>query len=187
MTGVVAGSAIFTFETTRSAAGAANGSYSASDAARKLYFGTVGGKVFRLSDPDYGSASATPVEITPGAGFVSDISVNPEDEKEIMVTYSNYSVSSVRHTTDASAASPAWTEVEGPGASAVSLASVRSALVVRVGTQTIYPGWHLYRPLRDGCPERRNYDLGKSRKRYGHSRPERHRLCHGQFHTFASQ
>ncbi|MCX8209410.1 MAG: T9SS type A sorting domain-containing protein [Lewinella sp.] len=138
MTGVVAGSAISTFETTRSAAGAANGSYSASDAARKLYFGTVGGKVFRLSDPAYGSASAAPVEITPGAGFVSDISVNPEDDKEVMVTYSNYSVSSVWHTTDASVASPAWTEVEGPGASAVALASVRSALMVRVGTQTIY-------------------------------------------------
>lgn len=107
------------------------GNYTASDANRKLYFGTKNGDVFRLDDPAFATAGTTPVNIKPtgGSGFVSDIAVNPLDDKEILVTYSNYGVNSVYHTSDASVASPTWTNVEGATNTAVELASARSAMI----------------------------------------------------------
>jgi hypothetical protein len=110
-----------------------NADYSATDANRKLYIGTKNGNVFRLDDPAFAAAATAPVNIKPtgsSTGFVSDIAVNPMNDKEILVTYSNYGVSSVFHTTDASVASPVWTSIEGPTGSAVELASARSAMIV---------------------------------------------------------
>jgi hypothetical protein len=110
------------------------GNYSSSNVGRKLYIGTAGGKVFRLGDPAFVSAGTAPTDITPtgmsGGGYVSDIAVNPTDDKEILVTYSNYGVNSVWHTSDASVGSPTWTNVEGPAMSAVELASSRCAMIV---------------------------------------------------------
>ncbi len=122
------------------ASGFVSTDYTASDSNRKLYLGTANGLVFRLDDPAFAAASTTPVTITPAgsSGFVSDIAVNPEDDKEILVTYSNYGVNSVYHTADASVASPTWTNVEGPTNSAVQLASARSAMIVKTPTTTVY-------------------------------------------------
>ncbi|MFK7936462.1 MAG: T9SS type A sorting domain-containing protein, partial [Saprospiraceae bacterium] len=118
------------------------GAYFASDANRKLYFGTEDGKVYRLANPAFIAAGTAPTEITPtgmgGNGFVSDISVNPMDDKEILVTYSNYGVASVWHTSDASVASPTWTNVEGAAGTAVELASTRSAMIVKLPSTTVY-------------------------------------------------
>lgn len=117
------------------------GAYNASNANRKLYFGTENGKVYRLANPAYGAASTTPTEITPTGmtnNYVSDISVNPMNDKEILVTYSNYGVASVWHTTDASVASPTWTNVEGASGSTVEIASARSAMIVKLPSTTVY-------------------------------------------------
>ncbi|MEM7102372.1 MAG: T9SS type A sorting domain-containing protein [Bacteroidota bacterium] len=112
--------------------------YTASDVNRKLYIGTDAGRVFRLADPAFGSNAV--VEITPGGltGNVSDIAVNPYDDNEILITVSNYGVSSVWHTFDASVGSPTYTEVEGPDDSAVELASVRAGMITIAGSKTLY-------------------------------------------------
>lgn len=116
--------------------------YSASDTDRKLYIGTEGGKVFRLSDPAFTSASTVPMDITPtnmsGNGYVSDIAVNPLNDNEILVTYSNYGVNSVWHTSDASVANPVWTNVEGASGSSVELASARCALITKSDGSMVY-------------------------------------------------
>jgi hypothetical protein len=118
------------------------GDYSSSDADRILYIGTANGEVFRLNDPAFTSSGTAPVDITPTGmamgGNVSDIAVNPLNDKEILVTYSNYGVNSVWHTSDASVASPSWTNVEGPSGSAVELASSRCAMITLDNGNQIY-------------------------------------------------
>ncbi len=117
-----------------------NAAYSASNTNRKMYIGTNDGKLYRLEDPAFCAIASVPTLITPtgATGFVSDVAVNPYDDKEVMVTYSNYSAPSVWHTTDASVASPTWNNVEGPGGSAVELGSARSAMIVRAGSTPVY-------------------------------------------------
>lgn len=114
--------------------------YASTDVARKMYIGTADGKVYRLEDPAFGAVGNTPTLITPtgATGYVSDVTVNPYDDKEVMVTYSNYGTASVWHTTDATVAMPTWTNVEGPTGSAVELASARSALIVRANGSSLY-------------------------------------------------
>lgn len=117
-----------------------NTAYNASDANRKMYLGTKDGKVYRLADPAFCAVAATPVNITPAGatGYVSDIAVNPYDDKEILVTYSNYGVQSVWHTNDASVATPTWNGVEGAAGTAVQLASARAAMIVKAGNDKLY-------------------------------------------------
>ena len=114
--------------------------YSASNASRKAYFGTSGGKVFRLEDPAFCAVGTVPTDITPSgaAGYVSDVAVNPYDDKEVLVTYSNYDTESVWHTSDASVASPTWTNVEGASGSSVELASARSAMIMKANNALLY-------------------------------------------------
>lgn len=115
--------------------------YSATDANRKLYIGTSTGKVYRLNDPAFAAAATAAVDITPAgapAAIVSSIAVNPADDNEIMITYSNYAANSVYQTANANAATPTWTNVEGPAGSAVQLASARSSAIVKVLGVTQY-------------------------------------------------
>lgn len=116
------------------------GAYTASDTDRKLYFGTENGKIFRLSDPAFTAANTTPADITPSgaSGYVSDIAVNPVNDQEVLVTYSNYDTRSVWHTSDASVTSPTWTDIEGANGTAVEISSARSSLIVRHNNSTIY-------------------------------------------------
>jgi hypothetical protein len=118
-----------------------NSAYSASDSNRKLYIGTDAGKVYRTTDPAFAS-SLTLTDITPSnvanGSYVSDIAVNPYDDKELLVTLSNYGVSSIYHTTDATAGTVSWTEVEGTSSGAVAKSSVRSAMIAKSGQNTLY-------------------------------------------------
>ncbi|TAE46840.1 MAG: T9SS C-terminal target domain-containing protein [Bacteroidetes bacterium] len=121
----------------RAMAATRSSGYNASNAARKLYIGTSGGQLYRLNDPAYAAAATAPVNITPGtagAGVVSGISVNPNDDREILVTYSNYGINSVYHTTNADNAAPTWTNVEGN----ISLPSFRSCAIMIDGGTTYY-------------------------------------------------
>jgi hypothetical protein len=115
--------------------------YSATNASRKLYIGTETGKVYRLNDPAFVASGTAAVDITPAgapAAVVSSIAINPGDDNEIMITYSNYGVNSVYQTANANAATPTWTNVEGPAGSAVQLASARSSAIVKVAGITQY-------------------------------------------------
>ena len=115
--------------------------YSASNASRKLYIGTEDGDVFRLDDPAYTGAATAPVDITPAgassSSIVSGISVNPEDDNEVLVVYSNYGITNIFHTTDANAATPTWTAVEG-STTAVQLASIRSCAIINDPSGDLY-------------------------------------------------
>jgi len=99
-------------------------------AGSKLYIGTSDAKIYRLNNPRDVSAATSPVNITGGAmpigAVVSSIAVNPIDDKQIIVTFSNYGVSSIWFTSDASVAAPVWSAVEGN----ISLPSIRSSAIV---------------------------------------------------------
>ncbi len=95
-----------------------------------LYIGTTDGRVFRLNDPRNAGAGVSPVNITPSSpvmnGYVSDIAVNPNDDAEIMVTVSNYGVTSVFWTKTAKSANPTWYSAEGT----MPTPSFRSCMIV---------------------------------------------------------
>ncbi len=130
------GVSIRTIETTR-------GPYNAS---HSLFLGTSNGKVFRLDDPRNAPSNTSPVDITPpalesfrqdGRGVnISDIAVNPNNDNEIMVVVSNYSVTSSSNVTsndfniwwtnNAKNATPTWKKAEGN----LTLPSVRSCAIL---------------------------------------------------------
>lgn len=126
---VVAGNYISALATTR-------GTYSA--AASSLFMGTSNGKVFRLDDPTGVAAATTPVNITgasfPAAAYVSSIAVNPRNDDTVLVTFSNYGVTSVWWTGTANSATPTWTAVEG----ALTLPSYRTSAIAITATGVDY-------------------------------------------------
>ncbi|HVG41442.1 MAG TPA: T9SS type A sorting domain-containing protein, partial [Chitinophagaceae bacterium] len=101
------------------------GPYAASHA---LYIGTTGGKIFRLDNPRNMAATTAPVNITPTGltGNVQDITVNPNNDNEIMAVVSNYGVTSIWWTGNAKAAAPTWKNAEGN----LSLPSVRCCKII---------------------------------------------------------
>lgn len=111
-----------------------------------MYIGTTEGRVFRLDDPKNVAPATQPVEITPPAinsmlssadVNVGGIAVNPNNDNEIMVVYTNYQVTigantnrefNIWITNNAKSANPTWRLVEGN----LTLPSIRScAIVVR--------------------------------------------------------
>jgi photosystem II stability/assembly factor-like uncharacterized protein len=68
----------------------------------RLYYGTSLGKVYRLDNANAGNP--VPVEITgatfPENAFVAYIDIDPDNADHVMVTFSNYGVPSLFHTTD---------------------------------------------------------------------------------------
>ncbi|MFK7983671.1 MAG: 3-coathanger stack domain-containing protein, partial [Saprospiraceae bacterium] len=131
LTGMETGHNITTMGLTRGSG------YTASDANRKLYIGTDQGKVYRTVDPAFATSLAL-TDITPTGltGYVSDVSVNPNNDKELMVVLSNYGISNIYHTTDATASPVVWTQVEGAASGAVAKASIRSAMIADGGANT---------------------------------------------------
>ena len=85
-------------------------------ATASLFFGTDDGRVYRLNNPANVAPATAPVNIT-GAGFpfgwISSIAVNPRNDDTVLVTFSNYGISSAFWTGNANAATPTWLEVEG--------------------------------------------------------------------------
>ncbi len=120
-----------------SALATTRGAYSA--ATSSLFMGTSNGKVFRLDDPINAAAATSPVDLTTanpfGTGsYVSSISVNPRNDDTLMVTLSNYGVTSVFWTGNANAATPTWTAVEGN----LTLPSYRSSAIAITSTGVEY-------------------------------------------------
>ena len=115
--------------------------YTAINANRKLYIGTTTGKVYRLNDPAFASTAAvdiTPIAPIAASGVCSSIAVNPYDDNEIIITYANYGVRSVYQTSNANAAAPTWTVVEGPATGAVALGSARASIITKIGATKTY-------------------------------------------------
>ena len=103
-----------------------------------LLIGTSEGKIYRLTDPANTSPSTAPVDITPSgmsAGYlVKDISINPRNQDTVMAVVSNYNVSSIFWTGNATAANPTWQVIEGN----LSLPSVRACEIVAKNTGVEY-------------------------------------------------
>jgi hypothetical protein len=80
--------------------------------ANRVYYGTNLGKVFRLDNANAGNP--IPVEITginfPSNAFVACIDIDPDNADHVMVTFSNYGVQSLYHSTDGGSS---WTAVGG--------------------------------------------------------------------------
>ena len=95
-----------------------------------LYIGTTNGKIFRLIDPRNSTPGTPAVDITPASlpanSNVQDISVNPNDDNEIMAVVSNYGVVSIWWTNNAKASVPTWRNAEGN----LTLPSIRSCMIV---------------------------------------------------------
>jgi hypothetical protein len=93
-----------------------------------LYLGTTNGKLFRIDDPANVTSTYTPVNITPpgNTGNIQDISVNPNNDDEILVAVSNYGVVSMWWTSNAKSAAPTWKNAEGN----LTLPSARSCMII---------------------------------------------------------
>ncbi len=78
----------------------------------RLYYGTNLGKVYRLDNANTGNP--VPTEITgsgfPVNAFVADIDIDPDNADRLMVTFSNYGVQSLFHSSDGGTT---WTAVGG--------------------------------------------------------------------------
>lgn len=101
------------------------GSYAST---HSLFLGTTNGKVLRLDNPRTAAGGTPPVNITPPGltGNVQDISVNPNNDNEILVVVSNYNATSIWWTANAKSSAPAWRNAEGN----LSLPSIRSCAIV---------------------------------------------------------
>jgi len=103
-----------------------------------LLIGTDAGKIYRLTDPANIDPSTAPVDISPtgmtAGSLVKDISVNPRNHDTVLAVVSNYNVSSIFWTGNATAASPTWQVIEGN----LSLPSVRSCEIVAKTTGVEY-------------------------------------------------
>ncbi|MFI5133002.1 MAG: T9SS type A sorting domain-containing protein [Chitinophagales bacterium] len=99
-------------------------------ATHALFIGTTNGKIFRLDNPLTTAATSFPVDITPPTITVGSnvqwISVNPNDDNEIMAIVSNYAATSVWWTNNAKSATPTWRNGEGN----LTLPSFRSCMIV---------------------------------------------------------
>jgi hypothetical protein len=121
---------------------ASRGAYSTNTGApatlSRLYVGTDNGQLFRIDDPQNVSPTASPANITPtsmtGNGTLVAIAVDPSDSRKVMAVYSNYNINSVWYTSNASVASPTWTNVEGN----ISAFSFRSVAILYNGSATNY-------------------------------------------------
>ncbi|HYF30193.1 MAG TPA: hypothetical protein VD993_03640 [Chitinophagaceae bacterium] len=99
-------------------------------ATASLFLGTNEGRLYRLDDPANVAAATAPVNITGGTfpvgGNISSIAVNPRNDDTVLVTFSNYGVTSVFWTGNANSGAPTWLNVEGPS---LTLPSYRSSVI----------------------------------------------------------
>ena len=81
--------------------------------ANRIYVGTNAGNVLRVDNANTTTPTVTTL-LSAGAGrSISCIALDPANENHQLVTLSNYNVVSVFESTNANAASPTWTNVEG--------------------------------------------------------------------------
>jgi hypothetical protein len=98
------------------------------DEARRLYYGTANGGLYRVNNPHSTISGLPPIILpSPESGYVTSIAVDPHDDQTIMVAYSNYNVRSLWLSDDGG---QSWRDVEGNLGGADG-PSVRSVAVIR--------------------------------------------------------
>lgn len=80
--------------------------------ANRVYFGLSNGDVVMVNNADAGNVAMGKV-LRNGSGSVSCIAIDPANENHMLVTYSNYGITSVYESFNATATTPSWTAVEG--------------------------------------------------------------------------
>ncbi|MBW1297575.1 T9SS type A sorting domain-containing protein [Aquimarina litoralis] len=100
-----------------------------------LLIGSSTGTLLRLDDPQ-NTTSTTTVNITPpgATGAVSGIAVHPSDNDTVLLTYSNYGVTNIYLTNNATDDTPTWTVIERN----LDAFSIRSAAITEINNQTRY-------------------------------------------------
>lgn len=78
--------------------------------ANRVYFGLSNGRVVFVNGANTAAGTVAGTQIRAGTGSVSCVAVDPANENHILVTYSNYGVTSVWETTNLGTT---WTAVEG--------------------------------------------------------------------------
>jgi PKD repeat protein len=77
----------------------------------RVYFGTGSGRIAYVDNANTVTTSTAGVSMgTPSSNYVSCIAVDPTNENHVLVTYSNYGVTSVWETLNAGST---WTSIEG--------------------------------------------------------------------------
>lgn len=113
-----------------------------------LIIGGIAGNLYRLPDPKNATDLSNAVKISPtglatpnpdgsGGQYTSDIAIHPTNPDIAIVTYANYNVTNIFITTNLTAATPTWTEVERN----LNIHSIRSAAItVKDGNVRYYVG-----------------------------------------------
>ena len=102
----------------------------------KLYVGNSLGNIFRIDNPAFTDLSTNPKQIFTSAQFVTctGLSVNPNNDNELLAVFSNYGIVSIWHTLDAGSDVPTWTIVEGN----LDLPSIRTCEITIINGVTNY-------------------------------------------------
>ncbi len=105
-----------------------------------LLIGGDEGGIFRWDDPANEPNLTSAVNITPsgastsGGTIVSGLAIHPTNPDIALAVYANYGITNIFLTTNATDASPTWTEVERN----LNNHSIRSAAITTVGSEIIY-------------------------------------------------
>lgn len=98
-----------------------------SQANATLFIGTMHGTLARLTNSETCAPATVPTTLPiPANGAISWICVDPSNNNNVMFTLANYSTTSVFYSTNALAATPTWTAVEGN----LTLPSFRTCAIV---------------------------------------------------------
>ncbi len=104
---------------------------------RILYFGDSEGHMYRLDNAHSASVEDTPTSLHTGAGFpagsISALGINPNDDQQVLLSFSNYNIPSLFFTDDGGAT---WSDVEGNLAGEFG-PSVRSVSILPYGPSGI--------------------------------------------------
>ncbi len=84
--------------------------YCSPNVAKRVYFGLSNGSVVYVNNANTATSGTASTLIKTGVGSVSGIAIESGNESHVLVTYSNYGVTSVWETTDGGSN---WTSVEG--------------------------------------------------------------------------
>lgn len=80
----------------------------------RLYLASISGSIYRIEDAHIGmSKSATVIRSDEPNLFCSSIEIEEGNEDHIIITFSNFGVSSVWETNNATDPNPIWTDIEG--------------------------------------------------------------------------
>ncbi|MCK9996843.1 MAG: flagellar basal body rod modification protein, partial [Candidatus Krumholzibacteria bacterium] len=101
---------------------------------RILYYGSSGGKVYRLNNADTAPAGSVPTQLNMGpyfssGSYVSSIAIHPNDDQKVLLSVSNYNVVSLFYTENGGAT---WTRHEG-NLAGTDGPSVRTVAIVPFG------------------------------------------------------